>query len=325
MRAKIQSLPLLLFVTLGFGIFSLKAIAEVKLSTLAYGPDKAQVLDLHTPTSPPTTPMATVLLAHGGLWHSGGRDALTSLCTNIVERSKNTIACASIDYRLSQDLGGSCEGTGKGTYVEQLGDMARAFALLQSEAGSYSLDPRRMHIGGHSAGAHLAQLLNLRWQEFSPSCKHPEGCPVAIGAIGFEGIYDIPAWNAYDESFWDGQFNCATRKAFGAAGDTPEACREDGSDKRCWDMGSPAYIARNAKSLGHSPVADVLLIHSPGDNWVDMAETTQYGKTLSTAFPNIEVITKTDGSCASGQHNDVLKQTELADCIINFVATRASP
>ena len=77
-------------------------------------------------------------------------------------------------------------------------------------AATYDLDPQRMHVGGHSAGGHLAQLLNLRWSAFCPSC------PPAVGAIGFEGIYDIAAWDAYDASFWGGAFTCATRKAFGA-------------------------------------------------------------------------------------------------------------
>jgi hypothetical protein len=60
----------------------------------------------------------------------------------------------------------------------------------------------------------------------------------------------------------------------------------------------------------------------PGDDWVDIAEATNLGAALSAAFPEIDVITSTDGTCATGQHNAPLIQTGLADCIIDFVAAR---
>lgn len=316
-RAKVLLLVMLPFFT---GLVAPATAVEV--TQLAYGPASAHVLDLYTPDESPAGSIPTVVLAHGGLWQSGGRSSLATLCSNIVSRSEDTIACASIDYRLSQDLGGSCTGTGTDTYVDQTNDMALAYALLQSEADTHGLDPQRMHVGGHSAGAHLAHNFNLRWAEFARPCTHPGGCPTALGAIGFEGIYDIPAWNAYDASFWGGSFACATRKAFGAPGPSPTACLDAQLGERCWDAGSPIYLAQNTVALGTVPVGDALLIHSPGDNWVDIAEATSFGASLSAAFPEIDVVTNTDGTCATGQHNDPLTQTALADCIIDFVAAR---
>ncbi len=316
-------LPLLLSVGVGMGVGAwAPTAAAVQVTQLAYGPDAAQQLDLYTPDVLPPEPMPTVLLAHGGLWQTGARSALATLCNNIVSRSGDTLACASMDYRLSQNLGGSCAGTGTDTYLDQTGDMALAYALLQSQADTYGLDPLRMHVGGHSAGAHLAHTFNLRWAELSQPCTRPEGCPPALGAIGFEGIYDIPAWDAYDAAFWNGNFACATRKAFGAPGLSPAACLDAQLGERCWDAGSPRYLVQHAAALGTAPVGDALVIHSPGDNWVDIAEATNFGAALSAAFPELDVVTVTDGSCATGQHNAPLTQTALADCIIDFVELR---
>ena len=301
------------------------AHASIQVITLEYGSDEAQVVDLYTAVPLPEESVPTVVMAHGGLWQGGSRTDLDTLCRNIITQSDGLIACASIDYRLSDALGGVCTGTGVDTYREQLGDFANAYATLQSVSGTYRLDPEKMYVGGHSAGAHLAHTLNLRWSEFAPSCDQPGGCPAAIGAIGLEGIYDIPAWNEYDMTRWQSSFACATRKAFGAPGASPAACIDAGLGERCWDAGSPRFLADNATRLGISPVGDALLVHSPGDDWVDIADTSNFGNALDAAFDGISVVTDDQGICASSQHNLMLLENSTADCIISFVNERALP
>jgi acetyl esterase/lipase len=290
-------------------------------STLSYGPNGAQTLDLYLPQDPPAAPMPTAVLAHGGLWQSGDKSALDTLCENIVLESGGTQACASINYRLSQNLGGVCSAPGVDTYADQVADLASAYAFLQNEAGTYGLAATRMYVGGHSAGGHLSQELNLRWSDFEQSCTNPSGCFPAAGAIGFEGIYDIAAWDEYDSSVWGGQFFCATRKAFGFSPESSSHCVDGGYGLPCWDVGSPIYLAQNAGTLGITPIGSALIIHSPGDTWVDIAEATSFGIAMSVAFPASSIITSTDGTCASGQHNDPLSQVALAICIVNFVAS----
>jgi len=207
------------------------------------------------------------------------------------------------------------------TYVDQVVDLASAFAYLQNDADIYGLDPTRMYVGGHSAGAHLGHELNMRWADFEQACTRPAGCPAAAGAIGFEGIYDILAWDQYDSAFWSGQFFCATRKAFGFPGDSVAPCMDDDYGLPCWGIGSPTYLAQNSEALGIVPVGKALMIHSPGDNWVDIAEAINFGAALNDAFPAGGSITSTDGTCATGQHNDPLSQVALATCIVNFVAS----
>jgi acetyl esterase/lipase len=297
----------------------------VETHVLDYGADPAQDLTLWVAEPLPGEPAfpqphPTVVLAHGGLWQSGDKMALQTLCVAIVESSAGVNACASINYRLSQDLGGVCSGTGVDTYTEQLRDFAAAYGSLQDVSATHGLDPARMFVGGHSAGAHLAHELNLRWPDFSQGCDLAD-CPPPLGAIGFEGIYDIAAWDAYDEAHWGHQFNCATRKAFGAPASDPPACQDQQYGQDCWDIGSPEYLAENAQALGLSPEGAALIIHSPGDDWVDIAGATSFGAALSAAFPGLLVSTVADGTCAAGQHNDVLQEPALAACIVDFMAS----
>jgi acetyl esterase/lipase len=297
---------------------------SVSVTTLSYGADGAQSMDLYTPQVSPAARMPVAILAHGGLWQSGDKGVLETLCENIVVESGGTMACASINYRLSQDLGGECEPGGRDTYTDQVADLASAFALLQAEADTRGMSRTRMYVGGHSAGAHLGHELNLRWSDFAQSCGSLSNCGRPAGAIGFEGIYDVVAWDAYDAEFWGGQFSCATRKAFGFPGDPPSGCRDQDYGLPCWDVGSPTYLANNAATLGIAPVGDVLVIHSPGDNWVDIAEALNFGQAMSSVFSEIDVVTSTDGSCATGQHNDPLSQSSLAVCIVDFIASSGS-
>ena len=301
--------------------YRVTGLVTVEETTLSYGSNSAHSMELYTAQDLPTVPMPTVVLAHGGLWQSGDKSALETLCRNVVLESGGTQACASINYRLSQDLGGVCSAPGVDTYVDQVTDMAAAYALLQNDSDTYGLDPTRMHIGGHSAGGHLSHELNLRWSDFEQACTNPSGCFPAAGAIGFEGIYDVEAWDAYDSSIWGGQFFCATRKAFGFPADSASHCTDSAYGLPCWDVGSPIYLAQQSGTLGIAPVGNALIIHSPGDTWVDIAEAAYFGAAMSDAFPGIFSITSTDGTCATGQHNDPLSQVALAICIVNFVAS----
>jgi hypothetical protein len=259
-----------------------------------------------------------LVVAHGGLWQGGDKGALGGLCQQIVLASQGSVACASIGYRLSQDLGGLCTG-GPDTYEEQLRDFGAAVVLLQNQAAMYGLDPARMFVGGHSAGGHLAHTLNLRWAEFTPGCRTDGGCPSALAAVGFEGIYDIAAWDAYDASYWNGSFSCATHKAFGDPPDSPTACTDPQFGLSCWEVGSPTYLANHAAQLGLSAVGNALMIHSPADDWVNIAEAAALGDALAAAFPNRTVIVSNDGTCAVGGHNELLAEPALASCLVAFV------
>ena len=86
-------------------------------------------------------------------------------------------------------------------------------------------------------------------------------------------------------------------------------------------MGSPNYLAKNSAALGIKPAGGVFIIHSPGDDWVDLQEATAFGASMSAAFPDKSVIVDTSGGCATGQHDEPLLEASLADCIVRFMAS----
>ena len=98
------------------------------------------------------------------------------------------------------------------------------------------------------------------------------------------------------------------------------ACVEPDLGERCWDAGSPAFLARHSARLGIAAAGDVLLVHAPGDDWVDSEEAVRFGEALQAAGLGRKIVTVTDGSCGAGGHNEVLHEEALADCLIKFVA-----
>ena len=158
-----------------------------------------------------------------------------------------------------------------------------------------------MAVGGHSAGGHLGHLLNLRWTAFSAGPCGAAGCAPPAGAIGFEGIYDVYAWDAYDRARWGASFACATRAAVGAPPTAKARVRGPGDEGAVLGRGSPRVLAQNAAKLGVSAVGNALVIHSPGDDWVDVGETTAFGKAFAAAFPGKAIVVETGGKCATGE------------------------
>jgi hypothetical protein len=294
---------------------------------IPYGPEAVQQVTLIRPVDSAPAPRPTLVLAHGGLWQQGNASALFATCEAIVQASGGALACASAGYRLSLDLGGACapEAGRPDTYPDQARALAAAMARLQIDGPALGLDPHRFFVGGHSAGGHLAQLLNLRFDTFAAECPPGAACPPPVGAGGLEGIYDVRVWDAHNTSYWGGAFFCATRRAFGTGPMFEGPCYDASyPDEFCWDVGSPRYLAANAARFGATPSGDVLLIHSPGDLAVDIAEATLFGSALQSAFPALDVRVAVDGSCGTLDHGDVLLEQALIDCVSDFVLEKSA-
>ena len=114
--------------------------------TLAYGKDSLQALDLWVPEG--ATPAPLVLFVHGGGWKRGSKDNAMgrAMPAHMLEQG---YAFASIDYRLVPAA----------TVEQQANDVAAALAHLLARAGEYGIDPSRVVLTGHSAGAHLVALV----------------------------------------------------------------------------------------------------------------------------------------------------------------------
>jgi acetyl esterase/lipase len=120
-------------------------------STISYGSDQMQKVDLWLPKGP--GPHPTVLMVHGGCWQTeiADRRIMNWIADDLRGRG---IAVWNIDYRGVDRQGGGYPGT--------FADAAGAADALKAHASQYALDISRLVAVGHSAGGHLALWLAAR-------------------------------------------------------------------------------------------------------------------------------------------------------------------
>lgn len=114
---------------------------------IAYGAGPLQRLDFYPPLNA-SEPVPLIVFVHGGGWSRGDK-ARTTGHTKINHFLRRGFAVASINYRLVPQA----------RVEDQAHDVAAAVALLLRESPARGVDPRRIVLMGHSAGAHLAALV----------------------------------------------------------------------------------------------------------------------------------------------------------------------
>lgn len=115
--------------------------------TLAYGTDPLQTIDIWRAQGA-NGPAPLVIFVHGGAWKLGDKDNATGKWKPVHYPGEGYVF-ASVDYRLVPNA----------TVEQQAGDVAHAVRALVDHAADYGIDPRRIVLIGHSAGAHLVALV----------------------------------------------------------------------------------------------------------------------------------------------------------------------
>ena len=142
----------------------------------AYGNDPKQRLDLARPAGVPRAPV--LLFVHGGGWSIG--DKAHAAGGKARWANAKGWAFASANYRLVPQA----------TVESQAADVASAIAWLRANAAREGLDPDRIVLMGHSAGAHLVALVGT-----DPRYLKAAGVPLAAvkGVVLLDGAgYDVP-------------------------------------------------------------------------------------------------------------------------------------
>lgn len=122
-------------------------------------------LDLTLPVGPKG--FATYVWFYGGGLKNGGKDLRTEYCAEIRESlAQAGVAVVTPDYRLSP----------KAKYPAYVDDAAAAFAWTVKHIAEHGGDPRKVFIGGHSAGATLALLVGM-----DPNRLRPHG--LTLGSV----------------------------------------------------------------------------------------------------------------------------------------------
>ena len=115
--------------------------------SFSYGADPLQVLDFW-PAQGATHPAPLVVFVHGGGWTRGSKDNASG-AWKAPHFTGEGYAYAAINYRLVP-----------GAIVEdQAADVAASLYYLIDHAAALGIDPQRIVLMGHSAGAHLAALV----------------------------------------------------------------------------------------------------------------------------------------------------------------------
>lgn len=178
-----KHLPLLL-VVLGL-CATLQAQTIKRIIPYAGADDEKRTLDVYAPAGAKDLPVAFWI--HGGGWHGGDKADVKLKPQAFMDRG---FVFVSVNYRLMPAVD-------MGTLVR---DVAQSFHWMEDHIAEFGGDPKRVFVGGHSAGAQLAALLctDERYlKEQGVSFDVLKGCMPVDG-----DTYDVPAVVAVEELRW---------------------------------------------------------------------------------------------------------------------------
>ncbi|MGW6659653.1 alpha/beta hydrolase [Rhodococcus sp. NPDC055024] len=137
---------------------------------LRYGPTSAEKFDFF-PAYGIRRPV--VVFLHGGYWYTGAREEWSFVADHLVTQGVSVVVS---DYAL-------CPNVTMGEIVRQ--HRALVTHLLRN-ADALDIDPTRVVLVGHSAGAHgVMEVLATTWSDY----ELPD--TVVCGAVGISGVYDL--------------------------------------------------------------------------------------------------------------------------------------
>lgn len=179
MRSRSIVTPLILAALLAAPVAAQRA-AVPQPREIAFGADPLQRLDVY-PAAPAKGPAPLFVFVHGGGWKRGDKRNATG-AAKIAHFTGRGFAVASVNYRLVPDA----------TVEDQAQDVANAIARLIRDARALGVDPNRIVLAGHSAGAHLAALVAT-----DPRYLKRAGAGAGVerlkGVILLDGAaYDVP-------------------------------------------------------------------------------------------------------------------------------------
>jgi acetyl esterase/lipase len=126
------------------------AVAHTKhILDVPYGSDFFQKLDIFLPEHPADHALPVLLFLHGGAWKNGFKEWLGFMAPPLVSLPAIFV---SANYRLAPTV----------KFPAPLDDACDALAWVWRNISGYGGDPRRIFVGGHSSGGHLAALMTFR-------------------------------------------------------------------------------------------------------------------------------------------------------------------
>lgn len=138
---------------------------------LRYGDGPLQTYDLHRPADAAAATL--VVLVHGGYWRGLDKNTMTFAAEPFVQ-------AGAVVVNLNYDL---CPTVTLDAIVRQ---MQEALVHVAAKAASWGADASKLHVIGHSAGAHLAAMMVAApWPDDLP----PQPPVASLGLVS--GVYDL--------------------------------------------------------------------------------------------------------------------------------------
>ncbi|MCW5750002.1 MAG: alpha/beta hydrolase [Alphaproteobacteria bacterium] len=164
----------------GYAERALAATREVQsrshvMIDIQYGDDYWQKLDVYLPGTPASAPLPCLVFFHGGAWTNGTKEWMGFMAPPLLALPAIFVAA---NYRLAPTV----------RHPQQLEDCLAAVSWVHRNLAQIGGDPKRLFVGGHSAGGHLAALAALHGP-----LRARTGLPAnAIrGCLPISGSYDL--------------------------------------------------------------------------------------------------------------------------------------
>jgi len=144
---------------------------------IAYGPKSSQGMDWFAPSVPAGQSQGAplVFLIHGGAWRSGeAKDYALGAKAWLAHGAHWVVPDFSSVLACDGDLGAMLE------------ELKLAFALVQAMAPAMGVDVQKIHVCGHSSGAHLAACLAVATANPDTVARHP-----IASLLCCSGLYDL--------------------------------------------------------------------------------------------------------------------------------------
>ena len=163
--------PILLFCNIGSGQKLTSDVPYVENG------DRRQVLDVYTPERAADGSLPVMFWIHGGGWQAGDKSDVALKPKVLTERG---FVFVSTNYRLLPDV----------EMDVLIRDVAKSLGWVHRNIAEYGGDPKRIFVGGHSAGAQLAALISIDDRYLK---EEGVSFDVLKGCVPVDGdTYDIP-------------------------------------------------------------------------------------------------------------------------------------
>lgn len=228
---------------------------------IQYGPGPLQFGNLRLPKRP--GPYPVLVFVHGGCWLSQFDIAHAAALEQAIADSG--FAVWSIEYRRVGDEGGGWPGT--------FTDVARGADYLRVLAPQYSLDLKRVVVGGHSAGGQFALWLAAR-KKIPATSELYVADPLAV-----RGVFALAPAPDLDGLHASGVCGKVIDRLMGGSPADHTDRYAAGSPTRLAPIGFPQMLIVGAKDASWAPSGRAYFAkaHAAGDTAVQLIEAPESG------------------------------------------------